>query len=185
MRICRAAASLGFALGMMMGAALAGPPAFSGSSGDFVVADPPRPVPDLAFLDGEGRPVTLGDFRGRVVLLNLWATWCGPCVKEMPSLDRLQESLGGAAFQVVALSQDRAGGRVVEGFFEKHGLAHLPMYLDPTGEAMKVLKPRGLPLTVLIDREGNEIGRLEGGAEWDSGEAKRLVGYALKGPRGR
>jgi thiol-disulfide isomerase/thioredoxin len=117
----------------------------------------------------------LSDFAGRVVLLNLWATWCAPCVREMPTLDRLQAELGGPDFEVVALSSDRAGAAAVEPFFRTHGLSRLGVYLDPQGEATRALGTRGLPTTVLIDREGREVGRLEGVAEWDSPEAKALI----------
>lgn len=181
MRIRRAAARLGFALVMMAGTAVAGPPAFSGASADFTPIDPPRPAPVLDVVDAAGRRVSLADFRGRVVVLNLWATWCVPCVKEMPALDRLQADLGGPGFQVVALSLDRGGRPVVEAFFHKQGLGSLPIYLDPSAVALRALKPRGLPTSLLIDRDGNEVGRLEGAADWDSPEAKRLIGHFLKG----
>ena len=134
-----------------------------------------RPAPDIAFVTAEGKPATLKDFAGRVVLLNLWATWCAPCVREMPSLDRLQAELGGADFEVVALSSDRSGKAAVEPFFRSHGLSELAIYLDPKSEATRALGARGLPTTLLIDRRGREAGRLEGAAEWDSPEAKALI----------
>lgn len=129
---------------------------------------PPKPLPAFTFTDGEGRVRTMGDFKGKVVLLNLWATWCGPCVKEMPSLDRLQGALGGDRFQVVALSTDRGGGVAVVPFYAKLGIARLGVYLDPAGGSMTALGPRGLPTTLLIDPDGREAARLEGGVEWDS-----------------
>lgn len=136
----------------------------------------PRPaVPDLAFLDADGRMVELADFRGRVVLLNLWATWCAPCVKEMPALDRLEATMGGADFAVVALSLDRGGAELVRPFFEDRRLRALPIYLDPQGAAMSALGLKGLPTSVLIDREGREIARLDGPAEWDGPRALRLI----------
>ncbi|MBP2297789.1 TlpA family protein disulfide reductase [Azospirillum picis] len=130
----------------------------------------PKPMPPLSFVDGEGRRVDLADFKDRVVLLNLWATWCGPCVKEMPSLDRLQAQLGGDRFQVVALSLDRGGQAVVEPFYKKTGVEHLALFLDPGSQSMKTLGLRGLPTTILVDPDGRELGRVEGAVEWDSQE---------------
>lgn len=131
----------------------------------------PKPMPPLSFVDAEGRRVDLADFKDRVILLNLWATWCAPCVKEMPSLDRLQGQLGGDAFQVVALSLDRGGRTAVEPFYKKTGVEHLTVFLDPGSQSMKVLSLRGLPTTILVDPEGRELGRVEGAVEWDSPEA--------------
>lgn len=136
----------------------------------FKGAEEPKPVPPLAFVDGEGGRVDLDAFSGKLVLLNLWATWCGPCVKEMPSLDRLQAQLGGDAFQVVALSLDRGGRGVVEPFYQKTGVSHLALYLDPGSASMQALGLRGLPTTLLVDGEGRELGRVEGAVEWDSPE---------------
>jgi thiol-disulfide isomerase/thioredoxin len=137
--------------------------------------EPAQPAPDLAFTDGEGRPVSLADFRGRVVLLNLWATWCAPCVEEMPSLDRLQGRMGGPGFQVVALSLDRGGWAQVQPFVTRLGLRNLGWYLDPKSASMGALRVRGLPTTYLIDRDGRMVGKLEGSADWDSPAARRLI----------
>jgi thiol-disulfide isomerase/thioredoxin len=155
-------------------------PAFKGTLGPFVASAAPTAAPDLPFTSGDGKPLTLADFKGRVVLLNLWATWCGPCVEEMPALDRLQERLGGPDFAVVALSVDRQGRSLVEPFMEKLGLKHLAMYLDTTSALMRALKVRGLPTTVLLDRDGREVGRLEGAAAWDSPEAEALIRFHLR-----
>jgi thiol-disulfide isomerase/thioredoxin len=130
----------------------------------------PKPVPDLNFQDAMGKPLRLADFRGKIVLLNLWATWCIPCRAEMPTLDRLQSQLGGPGFEVVAISIDRGGMKAVAPFFDKIGIAHLARYLDPSGEAGSHLGAFGLPTTLLIDPEGRELGRLVGPAEWDSAE---------------
>ena len=148
-------------------------PTLSGPMGEFKPTG--RPAPKISFAAGDGGTLGLEHFAGKVVLLNLWATWCVPCVREMPTLDRLQAELGGPQFEVLALSSDRAGATVVEPFYREHGLRHLRVYLDPAGEATRALAVRGLPTTVLIDPRGNEIGRLEGTAEWDSAEAKALV----------
>lgn len=130
----------------------------------------PRSLPVLAFIDGEGRPRTLADFRDKVVLLNIWATWCGPCRREMPTLDRLQARLGGDRFEVVALSIDRAGTEIVRAFFDKIDIDHLRIFIDESGRAARDLKIFGLPATLLIGRNGRELGRLVGPAEWDTPE---------------
>jgi len=155
------------------------PPVFQGASHAFTVTEGRPALPELAFEDGLGRARSLRDMRGKVVLLNLWATWCAPCVKEMPSLDRLQAAMAGEDFEVVALSLDRGGRKAVQSFFEKTGIRHLAPYLDPKMTAMKELKPEGLPTTILIDREGREIGRLPGEAEWNSPEARAFLDYFL------
>ncbi|MEO5735523.1 MAG: TlpA disulfide reductase family protein [Rubrivivax sp.] len=141
----------------------------------------PRPIPVVGFVDGEGHPTTLGSFRGRVVLLNLWATWCTPCRAEMPTLDHLQALLGGPDFEVLALSIDRAGLAVVRPFFERIGIRHLRPYLDTGGTAMSTLAAPGVPLTLLIDRDGLEIGRRIGAAEWDSPDMVELVRNRIAG----
>lgn len=115
----------------------------------------------------DGRKLSLADFRGRFVLLNVWATWCPPCVKEMPSLDRLQALKGDSAFEVVALSIDRQGLSVVEPFFQRIGISNLAIYLDREAASMSALKITGLPTTVLVDPAGREIGRWPGAKEWD------------------
>lgn len=127
----------------------------------------PRAVPALRFVDAEGRALTLDAFRGRVVLLNIWATWCLPCREEMPALDRLQGMLGGAGFEVLALSVDQAGLAAVRPFFQRVGVKHLRPYLDTAGAALTVLAVAGVPQTLLIDRDGEEIGRKLGPAAWD------------------
>jgi thiol-disulfide isomerase/thioredoxin len=137
---------------------------------NFAVHEAPVPVPEIRFEDGNGQPKTLADFSGKIVLLNIWATWCAPCRKEMPTLDRLQAKLGGPDFEVVALSMDRAGPDKVKKFFAEIGIEHLALNIDTSGKAMFTLGALGLPMTLLIDREGKEIGRLIGPAEWDAPE---------------
>lgn len=132
--------------------------------------DTPVPVPDISFADEAGASRSLADFRGKVVLLNVWATWCVPCRIEMPTLDRLQATLGGPDFEVVAFSIDRGGPAVVRKFFDEIGIQHLAVGIDTsTGAAFK-LGTVGLPATLLVDRNGMEIGRVIGPAEWDSDE---------------
>jgi thiol-disulfide isomerase/thioredoxin len=144
----------------------------------FAVHDSPRPVPEIQFENGQGEALSLADFRGKIVLLNIWATWCAPCRREMPTLERLQIELGGADFEVVALSLDRKGLPVVKEFYEELGLQELAMYVDESGAAQRALNALGLPTTLLLDRDGNEIGRLLGPAEWDSPEMVSFIrGY--------
>lgn len=152
------------ALGIVL--ALASP-ASAGPPQNFVLHDQPASLPDVQFMDGEGHAQSLADFRGKVVLLNIWATWCLPCRQEMPTLDRLQTNLGGSDFEVVALSIDHGGPDVVKKFFADTGVKHLAIHIDPSGEAGFALATAGLPTTLLIDREGREMGRLVGPAEWD------------------
>jgi len=144
----------------------------------------PKPIKPFAFVDGQGRKVELADFAGRTVLLNLWATWCAPCVKEMPSLDRLQATLGGRDFQVVALSVDRGGRDTVEPFLKKLGIQNLELYFDQPSASMSALGPRGLPTTLLVGPDGKELGRVEGGVEWDSPEVVAFLRKQIGGGRG-
>lgn len=137
--------------------------------------DPPVAVPVLHFADGDGRPLSLADFKGRVILLNVWATWCVPCRKEMPTLDRLQAKLGGPDFQVIALSIDRQGMAVVQPFYRDVRLAALGIYIDQSGKATQLLHAVGVPMTVLIDRDGREVARKMGPAEWDSPEMIAII----------
>jgi thiol-disulfide isomerase/thioredoxin len=134
-------------------------------------------------MDASGRVMTLEDFRGRVVVLNLWATWCTPCVAEMPMLDRLQQQLGEEDAIVLALSIDRGGQEAVKEFYQKTGVSHLKVFVDPTMRAQSDLGILGLPTTLIIDREGRERGRLVGPAEWDDAAAVDLVRRAMAAPK--
>ena len=133
----------------------------------------------LDFVDGEGAARSLAEWRGRVVLVNLWATWCAPCVEEMPALDRIAARLGGPDFDVVAISVDRQGAAVVAPFLGKLGLTRLAPYLDPSNAAVRVLGAPGLPVSVVLDREGRELGRVLGAAEWDSPAFEALLRRAI------
>lgn len=141
--------------------------------------DAPRPVPELRFADGDGGPITLADFRGKVVLLNVWATWCGPCREEMPTLDRLQAALGGLDFEVVALSIDRIGIEAVDRFYAEIGVKHLGRYIDVSAKAARDLGAYGLPTTLLIDRDGREVARHVGPADWDTPSMVTFFGRQL------
>lgn len=130
-----------------------------------------RDLPSLSFADGDGRRLTLEDFRGKVVLLNVWATWCIPCRREMPTLDRLEARLGGPDFHVLPLSIDRAGSDAVRRFYHEIQIENLGIYVGEERQTLGALGVIGLPTTLLISREGQEIGRLVGPAEWDGPEA--------------
>jgi thiol-disulfide isomerase/thioredoxin len=141
----------------------------------FIVHEAPKPIAAIQFEDGEGQLRSLADFHGKVVLLNIWATWCVPCRKEMPALDRLRATLGNSNFEVVALSIDRGGVDVVRKFFAEVGIQQLAVYIDPSGKAMRALRVVGLPTTLLVDRDGREIARLIGPAEWDTPDMVEFV----------
>ncbi|MGE0023353.1 MAG: TlpA family protein disulfide reductase [Hyphomicrobium sp.] len=147
----------------------------------FVYTKTPQPLADVNFVDGTGAPKTLADFRGKTVLLNLWATWCAPCREEMPSLDRLQRELGSDTFEVVALAVDRTGLESARKFLDSIGVTSLALYADPTTRSGSALRAVGMPTTILIDPEGREIGRLPGPAAWDSAEAKALIAGEMRG----
>ncbi len=144
-------------------------PSHAGTAG-LPLHESPRVLPDLAFFNGDGAPVTFKAWRGKVILLNIWATWCAPCRKEMPTLDRLQRELGGDRFEVVALSIDRAGPGVVRKFFDEIGIKHLRLFIAESRVVMRGLKVAGLPTTILAGPEGRELGRFIGPAEWDTPE---------------
>lgn len=151
----------------------------TGSLAAFLIHPERKPLPDIAFADGEGKPLKLSDWKGRVVLVNLWATWCAPCRKEMPDLAQLQKELGSDQFEVVAISVDRKGAEASSAFLKETGADNLKLYVEPTTKVVGELQSAGLPATILIDRQGREIGRLLGPAVWSSPEAVALVKAAL------
>ena len=150
-----------------------------GQMRNFTLFTPPRPVAEAPFKDGAGREMNLSAFRGKVVLVNLWATWCAPCRAEMPAIDRLQGELGGPDFAVVAISQDRAGRDKAQAFLDELGMKHLKLYIDDTMRSARQFGATGLPVTFILDRQGREVGRLIGPAEWDSPEALRLIRHFI------
>jgi thiol-disulfide isomerase/thioredoxin len=141
-----------------------------------------RPVPDLTFAGPDGQKVRLSSFRGKPVLLNLWATWCIPCRQEMPALDRLQADATPDALSVVAINIDTARLDRPKAFLSEIGVKALPFYADSSADVFQVLKGAGkvvgLPTTILIGRDGCEIGTMAGPAQWDSPDAKALLSAA-------
>ena len=152
-------------------------PPLAGWMENFAAAPAPAPAPAAPFVGRSGETYTLDGLRGKVVLVNFWATWCAPCVRELPSLLRLQARTAGREFAVLALSQDRGGWAKIAPFLARHGLEDLAVFHDPQGRFARAAAVRGLPTTVLYDRAGMEIGRLAGLAEWDSDEAAALIGH--------
>ncbi len=140
----------------------------------------PRPLPDLKFSDAAGRPISLAAFRGRLVLLNLWATWCPPCREEMPALDRLNVRLGGDRFVVVTLALDSPSK--AQAFLQQINARTLHAYTDSQGLALSTLRVTTVPTTLLIDARGRELGRLSGAAPWDEKPALELIQSYLKEP---
>ena len=156
-----------------------GPELLAGSMGKFTLAKAPKALPDLAFTDAEDKPLTLAAYKGKTVLLNFWATWCAPCVKEMPSLDRLQAEMGKERFVVLPLSLDGPSRPKVAPFFADRKLANLGIYFDKGKKVLGALDVSVLPTSILIDSQGRELGRLEGDADWDKPEALALMKAAV------
>ena len=131
-------------------------------------------APDLAFEDGQGQPIRLSAFRGHPLLVNLWATWCGPCVVEMPWLDALaQREVGG--LKIVTISNDTDGRQKVSDFFAQHHFARLEPYLDSRMQVMTALRVDTLPTTILYNSEGQEVWRMTGMSDWQGQRAARLL----------
>jgi thiol-disulfide isomerase/thioredoxin len=150
-----------------------------GEMAAFVMKKPPEPVPDITFQDASGKDVTLASFKGKTILLNLWATWCGPCREEMPALNTLQKELGGAKFEVVALSLDHGGYAASRKFLDDLKATDVKLYADATAKQGMALRLIGMPTSILINKDGMEVGRLAGSAKWDSADAKKLVESAI------
>lgn len=147
------------------------------------VASKPLQLPQMSFRDASGQDRSMADFRGRTVLLNLWATWCVPCRKEMPALDALQAKLGGASFEVVAINIDTRDAEKPKNWLKEVGISKLGYYADPTAKVFQDLKEVGkafgMPTTLLVDPQGCEIATLAGPAEWASEDAMKVVQAAL------
>lgn len=158
-------------------------PLAHGEFAALVVADPPRKLPPLAFKDAAGKRKGLADWQGRTLLLNLWATWCVPCRKEMPALDALQRQLGGPGFEVVAVNIDTRDPDKPRGWLAETGIKDLAYYADPSAKIFQDLKAIGkafgMPTTLVVDPSGCEIAALAGPAEWASGDALTFMKTAL------
>jgi thiol-disulfide isomerase/thioredoxin len=143
--------------------------------------DPPVAAPDIVFVTADGKESHLSDFVGHGMVINLWATWCVPCVLEMPSLAALSKALAPDDIAVLPLSSDRGGARVVGTFYEEHGITGLPVLLDPKGAAARAWGARGLPTSLIIDKQGRERARLEGSADWSTPAAAAIVRKLVSG----
>lgn len=158
-------------------------PLVHGEVAAMAVADTPFRVPHLAFKDAQGQDRSLADWRGRTILLNLWATWCVPCRREMPALDALQADLGGPKFQVVAVNIDQRDAQKPLAFLKQVGITHLAYFSDDSAQVFEALKTAGkafgMPTTLLVDPKGCEIGDMAGPAEWSSADGVKLVRAAI------
>ena len=146
--------------------------------GEFVPASQPFPAPAISLADSSGQKIELSDLRGKPVIVNLWATWCETCLREMPSLERVQSRFG-ERIAVLAVSEDRGGEKAVDPFIAKLALKSVKIYIDPKSEVGHAFSVRGLPTTLLIDRNGLVLGRVEGGAEWDSPKILGVLQHLL------
>jgi thiol-disulfide isomerase/thioredoxin len=157
-----------------------GPDLLKGSLSKMQLVKPPKPLPaDFGFLDADDKDVQFSAYKGKVVLLNFWATWCVPCVKEMPSLDKLQGEMGKDKFVVLPLSLDGPSKSKVKPFYASKKLDNLGIYFDKGKKAMQALDVSVLPTSVLIDAKGEIIARIEGDAEWDKPESLALMKAAV------
>jgi thiol-disulfide isomerase/thioredoxin len=148
----------------------------------FSFLEQPAELPEIRFVDANDQPRLLSSFRGRPILLNLWATWCVPCRNEMPALDRLQAKFDPSEFLVLALSVDRQSTPAIKRFYQDLGLKSLGIYADPSGEALTLVRGPGLPTTLFVNSDGKEIGRKIGPAKWDSPEILALLRQRMNLP---
>jgi thiol-disulfide isomerase/thioredoxin len=159
-------------------------PLAHGELAALTMATTPLKLPDLTFADADGKPKKLSDWRGRTVLVNLWATWCVPCRKEMPALDSLQTKLGGPDFEVVAVNIDTRDPDKPRNFLKEEKLTRLGFFADPKAKVFQDLKSigraLGMPTSVLVDGQGCEIATIAGPADWASDDAVKLISAALK-----
>jgi thiol-disulfide isomerase/thioredoxin len=141
----------------------------------------PQPVSDAPFATWDGGEARLSDYAGKHIVLNFWATWCAPCRKEMPQLSELQAELGGDAFEVVTIATGRNPPQAMQRFFEEIGVDNLPLHMDPKQALARDMAVMGLPITVILNPEGQEIARMRGDADWSSDSAKAIVSALIAG----
>ena len=153
-----------------------------GQMQSFAITHSLRPPLTVAWRDANGQEISLAAFRGKVVMLNFWASWCSPCLRELPSINRLQARLGGDQFTVVALNVDRGGKSVAERYTRRLKLDKLALYIDQSNNAAKSMKLKNMPTTIIFDAEGREVGRLVGAAEWDTEEAINFLKWFIDNP---
>ncbi len=146
-----------------------------------LVFSEPKAVPDTGFTDPDGGVHRLSDFNGRIALVNFWATWCAPCRKEMPMLSDLQDEFGGERFEVVTVATGRNSVQGIRRFFREAGVDNLPLYLDPGQGLARSMGILGLPATVILDRDGREIARMRGDAEWHGDSARAIIRALTEG----
>lgn len=139
----------------------------------------PQQLPGETFTDPDGNAYTLADYAGKIVLVNFWATWCAPCREEMPDLDALNADMGGEDFQVVTIASGRNSLSGIRAFFEEEQIETLPILLDPQGQLSRRAGVLGLPVSILMNREGREIARLQGGAHWNDAPAREIIAAAI------
>lgn len=168
-------------LGGLLAAALPAPGIAAAASAGLYLHPAPIPLPPLGMLDGDGKPVGLESLHGRAVLLNLWASWCAPCVAELPALDRMKPLLARNGIAVVALALDRGGAATSRATFARLGIQSLDIRTGDPRSLTEMLGARVLPITLLIDRSGAEIGRVVGAADWEGASAARLLAALAEG----
>ncbi len=152
-----------------------------GNAADMQILPPGATLPEIRFFTPDNKARTIADYRGRGVVLNLWATWCGPCVAEMPTLNALATAVAPSDIVVLPVSSDAGGAATVRAFYDSHGIEHLPVLLDPGGAITQAWQVPGIPVTVVFDRSGQPRARLVGGADWSTPDAISRV-KALCGP---
>ena len=141
----------------------------------------PKAAGTSAFESFEGETLSLAEYEGKWTLVNFWATWCAPCRKEMPQLAELQTELGGESFEVVTIATGRNPPPAMEEFFDEIGVTNLPLHRDPNSALAREMAVLGLPVTVILDPEGREVGRLQGDADWASNDAKAVLNALMTG----
>ncbi len=154
----------------------------SSATQNFTIHEIAQEIPEIHFINDDEQLLTLKHFEGKTILLNVWATWCAPCVEEMPTLDRLQAELGSDGLEVVALSIDRAGPSVVTKFYNQIGVKNLQTYVDDSAMSATLLNTYGLPSTLLINEQYVELGRFVGPAKWDSPEIVSFLRTFIESP---